>query len=128
MQSGNAAGGRTGESEATKRAGRSKEAGLGRESRKNRQGEQGARGIGEGHGELQWQGQGRAGQQGAGGKGQRKEAQAGQGQGNVGCGGYMGVPLFPGEERGGWWGGVVPPTFPIFLPPPYPAVGTVYPP
>ena len=40
----------------------------------------------------------------------------------------MGSPVFPGKGRGGWWGGVVPPTIPPFPRPLYPAVGTVYPP
>ena len=38
----------------------------------------------------------------------------------------MGSPVFPGKGRGGWWGGVVQPTIPLFPPTPYPAVGTVY--
>ena len=43
----------------------------------------------------------------------------------------MGSPVFPGTGFG-WWGGVVPPAFapivPPFSPPPYPAMGMMYPP
>ena len=102
--------------------------GRGEESGKNRHSEQGPRGIGEGHGGLQGQKQGKAGQQGAGGKVQGKAGQAGKGQGKVGGSGYMGSPVFPGKGRGGWWGAVLPPTIPPFPPPLYPAVGNLYPP
>ena len=40
----------------------------------------------------------------------------------------MGSPVFPGKAIGGWWGGVVTPTIPLYPPPLYPAAGTMYPP
>ena len=56
---------------------------------------------------------------------------AGKGQGKVGVRGYMGSPVFPGKGLGRW-GGVVPPAIapviPPLPPPPYPAVGMVWPP
>ena len=43
----------------------------------------------------------------------------------------MGSPVFAGKGLG-WWGGVVPPAIPRvippFPPPPYPAMGMIYPP
>ena len=43
----------------------------------------------------------------------------------------MGLPVFPGKAFR-WWGGVVPPAIrpviPPFPPPPYPAIGMMYPP
>ena len=55
----------------------------------------------------------------------------GKGQGKGGGLGYMGLPVFPGTGLGRS-GGVVPPAFPTiippFPPPPYPAMGMMYPP
>ena len=55
----------------------------------------------------------------------------GKGQGKESGHGYVGSLVFPGKGWG-WWGGVVPPAVPpivpLFPPPPYPAMGMVYPP
>ena len=40
----------------------------------------------------------------------------------------MRSPAFQGKGLERWWAGVVPPAIPPFPPPPYPAVGMVYPP
>ena len=134
-RSGDAATGHHGQREGGQESGRQRSGqarargtGRGEESGKDRHSEPGARGIGEGRGGLQGRGPGKERQQGAGGKGQGKAGQAGKGQGKVGGGGYMGSPAFPGKGMGGWWGSVVLPTIPPFPPPPYPAVGTMYPP
>ena len=95
------------------------------EGGKGKQGE-GARQQG-----LQGKGQGRVGLRGVGGKGRGAIGRQGKGQGEESGIAYMGSPVFPGKELG-WWGGVVPPAVPPivqpFLPPPYPAMGMVYPP
>ena len=79
---------------------------------------------------LQGKGQGRVGLHGVGGKGRGAMGRQGKGQGEAGGLGYMGSPVFPGKGLG-WWGGVVPPAVtpivPPFPPPPYPAMGMVYP-
>ena len=100
-------------------------AGL-KESGKSRYSWHGAQGIGEGQEGLQGKGQGKAGHQGADSKGQEKAGRAGKGQRKAGGCGYLGSLVFPGKGLA-WWGGVVPPAIPPFLPPSYPAVGTVYP-
>ena len=80
---------------------------------------------------LQGKGQGRAGLHGVGGKGHGAMGRQGKGQGKESGHGYVGSPVFPGKGLG-WWGGVVPPAVPpivpLFPPPPYPAMGMVYPP
>ena len=91
----------------------------------------GKQGKGAGQQGLHGKGQEKAGLHGVGGKGRGAMGQQGKGQGKgVGLG-YMGSPVFPGAGLG-WWGGVVPPAVPPivlpFLPPPYPAMGMMYPP
>ena len=91
----------------------------------------GKQGKGAGQHGLQGKGQGKAGLHGVGGKGRRAMGQQGKGQGKGGGLGYMGSPVFPGAGLG-WWGSVVPPAVqpivPPFPPPPYPAMGMMYPP
>ena len=91
----------------------------------------GKQGKGAGQQGLQGKGQGKAGLHGVGGKGRGAMEQQGKGQGKGGGLGYMGSPVFPGAGLG-WWGGVVPPAVPPivprFPPPPYPAMGMMYPP
>ena len=94
------------------------------ESGKNRHSWHGAQGIGGGKEGLPGGGQVKKGHQGAGSKGQGKTGRAGKERGKAGARGFMGV--FPGKGMG-WWRGVVPPAIPPFPPPPYPAVGMVYP-
>ena len=80
---------------------------------------------------LQGKGQGRAGLHGLGGKGRGAMGRQGKGQGKDSGLRYMASPVVPGKGLG-WWGGVVPPAVPAivppFPPPPYPAMGMVYPP
>ena len=80
---------------------------------------------------LQGKRQGRAGLHGVGGKGHGAMGRQGKGLGKEGGHGYVGSPVIPGKGLG-WWGGVVPqavaPIVPLFPPPPYPAMGMVYPP
>ena len=80
---------------------------------------------------LQGKGQGTAGLHGVGGKGRGAMGRQGKGQGKGSGLGYMGSAVFPGTGWG-WWGGVVRPAvrpiIPPFPPPPYPAIGMVYPP
>ena len=77
------------------------------------------------------EGHGKAGLHGVGSKGQGAAGQKGKGQGKEGGHGYMGSAVIPGKGMG-WWGGVVPPAIapviPPFPPPPYPAMGMMYPP
>ena len=91
----------------------------------------GKQGKGAGQQGLQEKGQGRAGLHGVGGKGRGVMGRQGKGQGKGDGLGYMGSPVFPGTGLG-WWGGVVlpavPPIIPPFPPPPYPAMGMMYPP
>ena len=91
----------------------------------------GKQGKGTGQQGLQGKGQGKAGLHGLGGKGRGAMGQQGKGQGKQGGLGYMGWPVFPGAGLG-WWGGVVPPAVPTivppFPPPPFPAMGMMYPP
>ena len=79
----------------------------------------------------QGKGQERAGLHGVGGKGRGAMGRQGKGQGKESGHGYVGSPVFPGKGLG-WWGDVVPPAVPPivqpFPPPPYPAMGMVYPP
>ena len=90
-----------------------------------------AQGKGGGQDGLPGKGHGKARPQGAGSKGHWKAGRTGKGQGKAVGRGYMGSPVFPGKGLG-WWGGVVPPAIPpvipSFPPPPYPAMGMVYPP
>ena len=101
--------------------------GAGREEQWDRHSGQGARGIGKGQGGLPGKGQGKARYRGAGSRGQGKAGRTGKGHGKVGGLGCMGTPVFRPKGMG-WWGGVVPPAISPFPPPPYPAVGMVYPP
>ena len=91
----------------------------------------GKQGKGAGQQVLQGEGQGRAGLHGVGGKGRGAMGRQGKGQGEGGGLGYMGSPVFPGTGLG-WWGGLVPPVVPAivppFPPPPYLAMGMMYPP
>ena len=91
----------------------------------------GKQGKGAGQQGLQGKRQGKAELHGVGGKGRGATGQQGKGQGKGGGLGYMGSPVFPGAGLG-WWGGVVPPAVrpivPPFPPPPYPAMGMMYPP
>ena len=91
----------------------------------------GKQGKGAGQQGLQGKGQGRAGLHGVGGKGRGAIGRQGEGQGKGSGLGYMGLPVFPGTGLG-WWGGLVPPAVPPiiqpFPPPPYPAMGMMYPP
>ena len=91
----------------------------------------GKQGKGAGQQGLQGKGQGKAGLHGVGGKGRGAMRQQSKGQVKGGGLGYMGLPVFPGAGWG-WWGGVVPPAIPPivspFPPPPYPAMGMMYPP
>ena len=91
----------------------------------------GKQGKGAGQKGLQGKGQGTAGPHGVGGKGRGAKGRQGKGQGKGGGLGYMGSPVFPGTGLV-WWGGVVlpavPPIIPSFPPPPYPAMGMMYPP
>ena len=80
---------------------------------------------------LQGKGQGRAGLHGVGSKGRGAMGRQGKGQGKESGHGYVASPVFPGKGLG-WWGDVVPPDVqpivPPFQPPPYLAMGMVYPP
>ena len=91
----------------------------------------GLQGKGAGQEGLQGKGHGRAGLHGVGSKGHEAAGRKGKGQGKEGGHGYMGSPVFPGKVLG-WWGGVEPPAIPPvirpFPPPPYPAMGMMYPP
>ena len=91
----------------------------------------GKQGKGAGQQGLQGKGQGRAGLHRVGGKGRGAIGRQGKGQGKGSGLGYMGSPVFPVTGLG-WWGDVVPPAVqpivPPFPPPPYPAMGMMYPP
>ena len=100
------------------------------EGGEGRHGGHGAQGKGEGQEGLQGKGHGKAGLLGVGGKGHGAAGRKGKGQGKEGGHGYMGSPVFQGKGLG-WWGAIVPPAIPpvipSFAPPPYPAMGMMYP-
>ena len=91
----------------------------------------GTQGKGAGQEGLQGKVHGKTGLHGVGSKGHGAAGRKGKGQGKDGGHGQMGSPVFPGKGLG-WWGGVVlpaiPPIVPPFPPPPYLAMGMMYPP
>ena len=95
------------------------------------EGSKGKQGKGARQQGLQVKGQGRAGLHGVGSMGRGAMGRQGKEQGEEGGLGYMGSPVSTGKGMG-WWGGVVPPAVlpivPPFPPPPYLAMGMVYPP
>ena len=101
------------------------------EGSKGRHSGQGAQGKGAGLEGRQGKGHGKSGLHGVDSKGHGAAGRKGKGQGKGAGHGYMGSQVFPGKGLG-WWGGSVPPAIrpviPPFPPPPYPAMGMMYPP